>query len=203
MVEPPSSDVARAVHLAEPSSLFGPTTFEPLVISPTRKEVVHKATPTFLRWAGESPGSDYGGKQILDFQGQPPFAELAILGTVQAAGWDGVWVTHAGRREKHRRGFWGLQAAFELPSGVLGFLQQMRSSRGETSRGTWDVLCWPRDVATVAPANLRSIESKRGGHDALSVHQLDWFRSARDAGVPREAFLIVEWTLGRRGSGSI
>jgi hypothetical protein len=181
----------------EPSSLFGPTTWESLVLAPGRKEAVRKVTPGFPKWAGASPGSDYGGKPIVDFEGRPAFAELVILWTVNQVGWDGVWVTHAGGREKHRRGFWGPQEEFQLPDGVLKFLSDVRSKRGDSSRGTWDIVCWPRDATAIAATDLRFIESKWGGKDGIKLDQIDWYRVARESGVSREAFLIVEWNLRR------
>lgn len=34
----------------------------------------------------------YSGKDILDMDGEPAFAEIAILKLLEADGWDGVWV---------------------------------------------------------------------------------------------------------------
>ena len=197
-----NSGVRRPYKSMEPSGLFEPTTWELLLLGPGRKEAVRKATPGFPKWAGESPGSDYGGKPIVDFEGRPAFAELTILWTVNSAGWDGLWVTHAGGREKHRRGFWGPQEAFTAPDPVLAFLSRVRSNRGDSSKGTWDIVCWPRDATLITPADLRFIESKWAGKDNIKVDQVDWYRIARDFGAPREAFLIVEWSLRRPLSAS-
>lgn len=177
----------------DPSALFGPTTFE--VVG---TEAVRKATPHFELWDGESPGSNYGGKPIVDFAGKPAFAELAVLWTLDAAGWDGVWVTHAGGREKHRRGFWGEQRPCEVPSTVLAFLEGIRTGRGGTSRGTWDLVCWPHGSRAPMPAELSFVECKWRGRDAVKGDQADWFRAARAAGADLESFLIVEWSLRSR-----
>jgi hypothetical protein len=174
----------------DPSDLFGPTSFEMV-----GTEAVRKATPHFSEWRGESPGSNFGGKRIVDFVGKPAFAELAILSTVGTAGWEGVWITHAGGREKHRRGFWGRQDPFEVPDTVLAFLGGIRSGRGGTSRGTWDLVCWPGRSTAPAPAELRFVESKWQGHDSIKSDQVEWFRTARAVGAPLESFLIIEWSL--------
>jgi hypothetical protein len=55
----------------------------------------------FRLWQGKPIQDTYGGKAILEFDGEPVFAELAILGTLQRAGWDGVWVDTY--RRKFRR----------------------------------------------------------------------------------------------------
>ena len=55
----------------------------------------------FRPWKGKPIRDTYGGKAVLEFDGKPVFAELAILGTIQKAGWDGVWVDTY--RRKFRR----------------------------------------------------------------------------------------------------
>lgn len=51
---------------------------------------IPKARPTFKRWTGQFTGDTYGNKPILDVDGEPMFAELAILRLFQKDGWDGV-----------------------------------------------------------------------------------------------------------------
>jgi hypothetical protein len=48
----------------------------------------------FRPWNGKPIRDTYGGMRVLEFDGNPVFAELAILGTLQKAGWDGVWVEY-------------------------------------------------------------------------------------------------------------
>jgi|SRR6516225_4681432 len=47
--------------------------------------------PTFRRWSG-APVFDYGGKPLLDCDGEACFAELVILRLLLKSGWHGVWV---------------------------------------------------------------------------------------------------------------
>jgi len=47
----------------------------------------------FSPWRGTPILDTYGGKAVLDWSGNPVFAELAILGVFERAGWDGVWLT--------------------------------------------------------------------------------------------------------------
>jgi hypothetical protein len=181
---------------ADPSSLFGPTTWLQLQLTDTQKEAVRLATPRFASWSGEAPGSSYGGKPFVEHRGRPAFAELAILWTLDEAGWPGVWITHAGGAEKHRRGFWGEQQPFEVPSDVLRLLADVRATRGDTSRGTWDIVCWPADQLSVRIDEMRFVESKWGGKDRIKPDQIAWYRAIREAGAPRDSFLVVEWRLG-------
>ena len=55
----------------------------------------------FSPWRGTPILDTYGGKAVLDWNGNPVFAELAILGVLERAGWDGVWVDTY--RRKFRR----------------------------------------------------------------------------------------------------
>src|ERR1700735_4341635 len=53
---------------------------------------VPRCTYSFTLWRGKPIADTYGKKPVLHFLGKPVFAELAILGTLRKAGWDGVWV---------------------------------------------------------------------------------------------------------------
>ena len=48
--------------------------------------------PVFSLWSGQSVDFDYGGKPLINYEGEAIFAELAILRILLADGWDGVWV---------------------------------------------------------------------------------------------------------------
>ena len=47
---------------------------------------------TFEAWRGPAIADTYGNKPVLDWHGEPLFAELVVLRQWQARGWDGVWV---------------------------------------------------------------------------------------------------------------
>jgi hypothetical protein len=51
-----------------------------------------KSTPRFEQWTGEEPEDTYGGKEVLDSDGEPAFAEIRTLRLLEKAGWTGVWV---------------------------------------------------------------------------------------------------------------
>jgi hypothetical protein len=46
---------------------------------------------TFHRWRGPPPPNTYNNKAVLDWSGEPVFAELAVLRLFQSHGWNGVW----------------------------------------------------------------------------------------------------------------
>jgi len=42
-------------------------------------------------WNGAPVPDTYGGKAVLDYNGQPLFAELVVLRMLEGDGWEGVW----------------------------------------------------------------------------------------------------------------
>jgi hypothetical protein len=63
-----------------------PSMLEIMEGSDGRRVEIPKTTPRFLPWAGTEQLDNYGGKAILDFEGQPYFADLKVLAGV-AFGW--------------------------------------------------------------------------------------------------------------------
>ena len=163
-----------------------PATLRPSGTYPVRTSVhIPKATPTFRRWHGPSPGDAYGGKPIVDFRGHPAFAELAILWALRDAGWDGVWVDSFRRR--YRRTYWEPEAPITLPKHAERLFQKIQRRAAPDGR-CWDVFCWRRERVLFA-------EAKRASRDHMRRSQLKWLRAALDLRLPVSAFLIVEWRL--------
>lgn len=44
--------------------------------------------PRFRKWTGKPSHDTYNGKPVLEFNGEPAFAELVILRTFEEAGWE-------------------------------------------------------------------------------------------------------------------
>ncbi|HEY0997883.1 MAG TPA: hypothetical protein VGD77_17970 [Gemmatimonadaceae bacterium] len=147
---------------------------------------VPKATPTFRPWNGVLPGDTYGGKAVLDVEGEPAFAELVILKLLERAGWSGVWIDTY--RNKYRRAYWGAEPIAALPPFPASALQAILSKRDAGRSGTWDILAWNE-------SELLFAESKRAGHDAIRPSQATWLAAALDMGHPLESFLVVEWSV--------
>lgn len=179
---------SQGLENARPKGLqmLGPITTEPLRLPNGVSVAVPKTTPVFKAWRGPPIASTYGGKAVLEFKGEPAFAELIILWTLRQSGWQGAWLTHAGRREIYRDGLMHLPPVGRLPSALNTLLGDLRTIRG-TSKGTWDVCC-------ARGSSFLFAESKRKGHDRLSRDQLDWLEVALSLGLPVEAFIVVEWT---------
>ena len=127
-----------------------------------------KAMPSFSVWRGEQPAYRYGKKPVVEFDGRIAFAELAILWTLQKAGWNGVWVDTSGRA--FRTDYWNAPPV-ELPQEPQTVLDRISAIRGGKHRGTWDVFCWRDHEYLFA-------ESKWRNHDSLKPNQLEWLDAA-------------------------
>lgn len=46
----------------------------------------------FKQWQGESIKNTFGGKPLVDYEGVPMFAELAIQRTAVKGGWNSRWI---------------------------------------------------------------------------------------------------------------
>lgn len=166
----------------------------PELLSPVTTETLHlpsgtlvgipKAEPRFLEWQGEFTGDTYGDKPLLDVDGEPMFAELAILRHFQKDGWDGVWVDTF--RKKYRTA-WGEASVVRLSGERLQLLKAINQRAG-SAYGCFDVFCWKGDRIVFA-------ESKRKLKDSIRETQLIWLEAAIQLGLEPDSFLIVEWSF--------
>ena len=155
-----------------------------------RREEISKATPTFVEWndPARPVKKTYGGKAVLDLDGEPYFAELAVRKLFVDAGWDGVWVD----KSKYRVGYdyfdEGKPGDFfvTLPEDKSRLLNEIYDASGTPHSGCWDVFCWKGD-------DVAFIESKR--KDNVRPSQDLWLEAALQVGVPRSSFLVVKWSL--------
>ena len=147
---------------------------------------IPKATPCFEKWSGETLADTYGNKTLLNFDGEPVFAELAILRIFQNDGWSGVWVDTY--RRKYRTEYWNNENGVDLPTDKRAFLDNIYKN-ADSTKGCWDVFCWREESVIFA-------ESKRLSKDKIRATQINWLEAALNCGLKKEtSFLIVEWTL--------
>jgi hypothetical protein len=153
-------------------------------------------------WSGSSIAglpSTYGVKPLIDWNGAPLYAELAVLEIVKSNGWEGVWVDSFHR--KFLCCMPGRNLSVELPANVAEEIRGIRSiyrrisaqyrdakiPRGEFGR-SWDLLCWRGD-------KLLFIEAKRKFKDRLRQSQAAWLMAALACGKVASSFRVAEWTL--------
>src|SRR6266481_1850001 len=99
---------------------------------------IARYTYLFARWRGTPIEDTYGGKAVLNSDGKPIFAELAILDLLGKGGWDGVWV------DTYRKKFRRLMPpeSCKLPSHAQELYDRIcRANDGKTS-GCFDVFAW-------------------------------------------------------------
>lgn len=134
-------------------------------------------------WTGAKILDTYGSKTILDYKGQPLFAELYALRSFKEIGYEGVWADTYRRKyrtelpEKN-------EAKIELPHFVQKQLDEI-NPKGKLS-GTWDLILWKSQ-------EIRYVELKRRGKDAIRQTQIDFLNRALNYGVPINNFEIYEW----------
>jgi hypothetical protein len=138
---------------------------------------------SFKSWSGQPISDSYGGKAVINCNGEPLFAELAILRLIQANGWDGVWIDTY--RRKFRQSL--PPHSCELPEHAQAVLDKASAGRKWRS-GCFDVFGWKDGQYLFA-------EAKRKGKDAIRETQLNWLESALDSGLPLESFIIFEWDI--------
>ena len=158
---------------------------ELLTVSSGKKVLVPKCSVSFILWRGAKLTNTYGNKAVIDFEGQPAFAETAVLGAVKKAGWDGVWVDTFGK--KFRVGLPDVVAPIALPEIQARVLDEISLKAGGF-KGCWDVFLWKNN-------HYRFIELKRKARDAIRATQLAWLEAALAVGFIPEHFLLVDWDI--------
>ena len=158
---------------------------EVLSLSSDDQVSIQKYFLTFDPWKGISIPNTYNGKAVIDWSGEPLFAELAILRLFQSHGWDGVWVDSY--RRKYRVGLPDVVDPISLPNEKQLLVNALKKRTGR-SGGCWDVLVWKGDVTLF-------LELKRQKKDAVQNTQIEWLEASLAHGLKPENFALLEWKL--------
>ena len=164
-----------------PKELF-PVAYEEIELDAKTIARLPKAMPIFRRWHGDPPKDNYGGKPILDVDGQPGFAELEILRLFKTANWHGVWIDTFKKLTRT-----GMDTFTSLPPEQDHLLELIYSTSG-TRSGCFDIFCWNN-------CEILFAEAKRKGHDRIRSTQIKWLNAALKIGIPIESLLVVEWEI--------
>jgi hypothetical protein len=136
----------------------------------------------FLEWRGEPIKDTYGGKAVIDSEGVPLFAELALIRVLKHHGFDGaVWA------DSFRKCFRDAMPPLtcELRPHVREAYDRIAKLNG-TRAGCWDVIAWNRH-------GISFVECKRKGRDRITANERQWLQSALDVGLRLDHFAICEW----------
>jgi hypothetical protein len=136
-------------------------------------------------WTGTSIANTYNGKAVIDWEGEPLFAELAVLRLFQSNAWDGVWVDSY--RRKFRVGLPDVAEPVNLPLEQFNLIDKLREETGRFG-GCWDLLLWKGDTTLF-------VELKRRKKDSIQSTQIEWLRVALESGLTLDSFALIEWDL--------
>lgn len=145
--------------------------------------------PTFLKWTEPFTGFAYGGKPILNYEGEAVFAELAILRLLRGSGWEGVWVeTYGGTNflREMPQGWQLSSLSVAIPEERCALLKKIWKAAKTTA--CFDVFAWKEE-------DILLCEAKHQGKDQFTKSQLKFIEGALACGIPSESLLIVEWTM--------
>jgi hypothetical protein len=153
-----------------------------LMLSSGQSVSISRCSYLFTQWRGTPILDTYGGKPVLDWDGKPTFAELAILRVLEGVGWDGVWVDTF--RGKFRRTM--PPECCKLPSHAQELYDRICGFNGGEGDGCFDVFAWK-------DGDCLFVESKRKSRDSIKKTQKAWVDAALKAGVSLDSLLICEW----------
>src|SRR3990167_3090717 len=147
--------------------------------------LVRKYFLEFKEWQGTPIPNTYNGKAVIDWSGEPVFAELAVLRLFQSHGWDGVWVDSY--RRKYRIGLPNVAEPVELQQKQKELIESIRTKTGRFG-GCWDVFVWKGNA-------ILFLELKRQKKDAVQSTQVEWLEASLSHGLKPENFTLIEWDI--------
>jgi hypothetical protein len=166
-------------------STLAPTSFEELELPSGLIRRIPKCEPIFNIWQGNQEIGTYGGKDLLDINDEPAFAEIVILRLLQQDGWDGVWVDTYSRK-------------YRISNNVTKILDPVKESTLDSiytasgsNSGCFDVFAWRGNEYLFA-------ESKKKSKDQIRLSQLRWLEAALAVEFSETSFLIVEWSISEQ-----
>jgi hypothetical protein len=207
---------SSGLDMAEPSTTLvpnGTTTFAdahylyPRGLEPDHEELIPGLEVTvpsinliFKRWRGKPIKDDFGGKPLVDYEGRPVFAEIAIVRTAVKAGWSAFWQQayplrqngphyyYADWREDRVRKDQITKSSLDSP-----YHQDLQARiaryNSNSYRGCWDIIAW-----NGGGKRTLYIESKQYKKDSIRDNQVRWFSACLSAGLKKkENFLVVQW----------
>ena len=137
----------------------------------------------FNEWKGAPIPNTYNNKPVIDWNGEPVFAELAVLRLFQSHGWEGVWVDSY--RRKYRIGLPDVAEPVELPQKQRELIESIKAKTGR-SGGCWDVFVWKDN-------QILFVELKRQKKDVIQDSQRLWLEKSIESGLTTDNFAFLEW----------
>jgi hypothetical protein len=156
-----------------------------------------RSDSTFPRAPALRMLDNFGNKPLVGVGRRAMFAELGIVQSVVAGGWQARWVCTFGR-PRMRPMFlteWDAQRTrrdqVDVPiddPNVCKLLERIATINGKYG-GCWDVVAWKG-------RRVLFLESKLHKKDHIQVTQMRWLLAAFEAGLSLDNFVVVEWNFG-------
>lgn len=141
----------------------------------------------FEPWPAQHEWDTCGGKQILQFKGEPLFSEMVVLRLLEQHGYKGVWV------DTYLNKFWQRLPQFGFPvvpdKKLLDVFEKIYELKGGHRSGCFDVIAYRGDHFVFA-------ELKRQKEDSIRQSQIQWLHAATRCDLENPTFIIAEWTTG-------
>lgn len=164
---------------------FPITGSESITLPSGRVVEIQKAELKLIPWSGVVDFDTYNHKPLIDSDGEPVFAELAVLRMLKRNGWDGVWADSYRRKFRIAMPHHGEPVA--LPPAAEEIYQRIKTRSGKRG-GCWDIFAWKN-------GRFVFLELKRSKKDSIRPNQFLWLQAALDTGIDAKSFLLVEWNL--------
>ncbi|REJ81019.1 MAG: hypothetical protein DWQ44_05345 [Bacteroidetes bacterium] len=145
--------------------------------------IIPKLTHKFLEWKGELKPHSYGGKPIVDYNGTPLFAEIAILQDYLHQGYDGFWIDSFSKKLR-KHSLVDEKSNYKLSNLLIEKLNKFKSNG--IYGGTWDLIIWNE-------SEILFIELKRKNKDRIQNSQIEFMKAAIAHDFTTENFRILEW----------
>jgi hypothetical protein len=177
----------------------------PKLLKPKKNEIIFinnedqpipKSNIELQNWEGRALVDNFGGKPVIDWNGQPVFAELAILQIFLDEGWDARWVEPYGRPNMSPifLSDWKSVRYKEQDNSPFtnetlnALLKAMAIQNGNKYGGCWDIVAIKGDKLIFA-------ELKRRSSDKIRDTQISWLKIGLEFGLTAQNFLLVEWKI--------
>lgn len=146
------------------------------------------------KWTGVPICNSFGGKTLIDVDGKPLFAELAVVDWFISQGWDARWVCTYGRNKMNPLFLtsWsdcsvkGQKSKQFSNDKVHETLMRIAEINDNSFGGCWDVVAYKGE-------ELLFVECKKYKCDRIRETQLKWLKSSLQYGLQKENFRILQW----------
>ena len=147
------------------------------------EHIIPKSFHQLPLWKGTPILDTYGNKPVLDYRGEPLYAELFALRMFWAQGFKGVWADCYRKRYRTE-----LPEKQEEKILLPDFVEEKLASINPNGKmsGIWDLVLWK-------DGTLKFVELKRKAKDRLRQSQIDFLQRALACGFTTDHFELFEW----------